>query len=169
MGGDLTSDAVLERRDDLAARRVVLRVGGEAEEDVELEYEGELVGGTAIAQELIRRAADQTLAARAGAVDADDVVMWFDRGNALQVTDDVSAAAMLEGFESVPGLMPIARRVASGVDQDAAVRAAACELVLEALVARRKISRSETGQYGRAAPPERRRPNQDLFGGGMMA
>jgi magnesium chelatase subunit I len=44
---------------------------------------------------------------------------------------------------------------------------AACELVLEALVARRKISRSDVGEYGRAAPEPRRRPNQDLFGGGM--
>jgi magnesium chelatase subunit I len=39
--------------------------------------------------------------------------------------------------------------------------------VLEALVARKKISRSDGGQYGRANPEPRRRPNQDLFGGGM--
>jgi magnesium chelatase subunit I len=136
---------------------------------IELEYEGELIGGMAIAHELIRRAADATFAARVGAVDTDDVVMWFDRGNALQVTDDVSSSAMLKGFEDVPGLVDIAARVAPEAEADAALRAAACELVLEALVARRKISRSDAGQYGRAAPPERRRPNQDLFGGGMMA
>jgi magnesium chelatase subunit I len=39
--------------------------------------------------------------------------------------------------------------------------------VLEALVARKKISRSDAGQYGRANPEPRRRPNQDLFGGGL--
>jgi magnesium chelatase subunit I len=47
------------------------------------------------------------------------------------------------------------------------VSVAACELVLEALVARKKISRSDGGQYGRANPEPRRRPNQDLFGGGL--
>jgi magnesium chelatase subunit I len=36
--------------------------------------------------------------------------------------------------------------------------------VLEALVARKKISRNDAGQYGRAVSEGRRRPNQDLFG-----
>ena len=52
---------------------------------------------------------------------------------------------------------------------DAATTVAACELVLEALVARKKISRTDGGQYGRAEPERRRRPKQDLFGGGMSA
>jgi magnesium chelatase subunit I len=136
---------------------------------IELEYEGELVGSHAIAQELIRRASDATFQGRAGTVNSDDMVMWFDRGNALQVTDDVASAAMLKGFESVPGLVPLVRQVGLDAPGDPSTTVAACELVLEALVARKKISRSETGQYGRAQPPERRRPNQDLFGGGMMA
>src|SRR5437762_3152153 len=33
--GYLASDAIFERRDDLAARRVVLGIGGEAEHDIE--------------------------------------------------------------------------------------------------------------------------------------
>jgi len=41
--------------------------------------------------------------------------------------------------------------------------------VLESLVARKKISRSDAGHYGRAVQEQRRRPNQDLFGGGMSA
>ena len=43
--------------------------------------------------------------------------------------------------------------------------AAACELVLEALVARRKISRSDEGRYARAISEKRRRPGEDYFGG----
>ncbi|HEX6535573.1 MAG TPA: magnesium chelatase [Gemmatimonadaceae bacterium] len=135
---------------------------------IELEYEGELVGGGTIATELIRRAADATFQERAGGVNTDDIVMWFDRGNALQVTHDLSAAAVVRGFERVPGLLDLVRATGLAADGDAAVCAAACELVLESLVARKKISRSEAGQYGRAQPPERRRPNQDFFGGGMM-
>jgi len=136
---------------------------------IELEYEGELIGGHAIAHELIRRAADATMHERAGSLNTDDMVMWFDQGNALQVDGDVSSGAMVEGFQRIPGLLEVVYESGLGESGDASVVAAASELVLEALVARKKISRSDTGQYGRAQPPERRRPNQDLFGGGMMA
>ncbi|MEO6208729.1 MAG: magnesium chelatase [Gemmatimonadaceae bacterium] len=136
---------------------------------IELEYEGELVGGHAIAHELIRRAADATMHERAGSLNTDDMVMWFDQGNALQVDGDVSSGAMVEGFQRIPGLLDVVYNSGLGESGDASVVAAASELVLEALVARKKISRSDAGQYGRAQPPERRRPNQDLFGGGMMA
>jgi hypothetical protein len=40
VGADLAADAVFERRDDLAARGVVLGVGGEDDGDVELEADG---------------------------------------------------------------------------------------------------------------------------------
>jgi magnesium chelatase subunit I len=136
---------------------------------IELEYEGELVGGHAIARELIRRAADATFKARADGVNTDDVVMFFDAGGALQVTDDLSAEAVAKGFEAVPGLIPIVRAVGLAPDGDVPLTAAACELVLESLVARKKISRTDGGQYGRAVNEPRRRPNQDLFGGGMSA
>jgi magnesium chelatase subunit I len=46
----------------------------------------------------------------------------------------------------------------AGADDDAGV-VVACELVLEALVARRKLSRTEGGQYGRAERESRRRPS----------
>jgi len=39
--------------------------------------------------------------------------------------------------------------------------AAACELVLESLVARKKISRTDAGVYGRSHEEKRRRPYQD--------
>ena len=34
---------------------------------------------------------------RAGSLNTDDMVMWFDQGNALQVDGDVSSGAMVEG------------------------------------------------------------------------
>ena len=136
---------------------------------IELEYEGELVGGQAIARELIRRAADATLRERAGVVNADEIVMWFDVGGALEVTEDASAEALVKGFSTVPTLLEIVRNVGLAPPSNAPFTAAACELVLEALVARKKISRTDTGRYGRAVQEQRRRPNQDLFGGGMSA
>jgi len=135
---------------------------------MELEYEGELVGGHAIADELIRRAADAAFQSRAGGVNTDDIVMWFDRGNALQLGEDLGASAMVRAFERVPSIVELVRDTGLATQGDDAITAAACELTLEALVARKKLSRSASGHYTRAQPPERRRPNQDLFGGGMM-
>jgi magnesium chelatase subunit I len=136
---------------------------------IELEYEGELVGAAAIARELIRRAAEATFRARAGGANTDEPVVWFDEGGALQVADEVDTASMLDAFQTVPGLVQLVHHVGLAREGDAATAVAACELVLEALVARRKISRSDAGQYGRAHPEGRRRPDQDLFGGGLSA
>ncbi|HTE47190.1 MAG TPA: magnesium chelatase, partial [Gemmatimonadaceae bacterium] len=126
---------------------------------IELEYEGELVGGPAIARELIRRAADATFQDRAGGVNVDDIIMWFDEGGALQVADEARAEVVLQGFEIVPDLVHIVHHTGLAANDDAPISVAACELVLEALVARKKISRSDGGQYGRANPEPRRRPN----------
>jgi len=133
---------------------------------IELEYEGELVGGASIARELIRRAADATFQTRAGGVNVDDIVMWFDEGGALQLEDDAKAGVVLTALSVIPDLVHVVEHVGLAPEGDAPVAVAACELVLESLVARKRISRSDGGRYGRAAPEPRRRPNQDLFGSG---
>src|SRR5206468_12148234 len=115
-------------------------------------------------------AADATFQERAGGANTDDVVIWFDEGGALQVTDDERAEAVATGFEAVPGLLDLVHRVGLAPNDDAPLTVAACELVLEALVARKKLSRSDGGLYGRAEPEKRRRrPNEDFFGGGLSA
>jgi magnesium chelatase subunit I len=131
---------------------------------LELEYEGELVGGAAIARELIRRAADATLKARAGTPNLDKVIIWFDEGGALQVDDEQPSRLVAQAFTAVPDLLDVVHRTGLATPDDPGATAAACELVLEALVARKKISRNDAGQYGRAAAESRRRPGQDLFG-----
>ncbi len=128
---------------------------------IELEYEGELVGGHNIARELIRRAADATFYSRTGGVNADDVIMWFDGGGALQVEDDVRAQSVVDGFRTVPGLLGLVELTGLAEKTDYSVVAAGCELILESLVARRKISRSDAGLYGRSHEEKRRRPYQD--------
>ena len=97
-------------------------------------------------------------------------MIWFDEGGALQVDDEMSSALVAQALRD--RARPPSRSCAppaSRPDDDPAFVAAACELVLEALVARKKISRSDAGQYGRAQNEQRRRPNQDMFGGGMSA
>lgn len=120
---------------------------------MELEYEGELHGPVKIARELIGRAAGETFTARAGGADVEDIVEYFETGGALQVSEDASATACVQGFETVPGLLRLIDQV--GLAPDSAsdgLRASACELVLEALVGQRRISRSEAGSYRRVPP-----------------
>jgi magnesium chelatase subunit I len=133
---------------------------------LELEYEGELVGAAPIARELIRRAADATLDERVGEVPTDEIVIHFDQGHALEVTDDAPAAALVAAFASIPTLMDTVRHLGLAAPGDAGEEVAAAELVLEALVARRKLSRSDGGSYGRAPePPRRRRGGGDDLSG----
>jgi magnesium chelatase subunit I len=117
---------------------------------MELEYEGELHGGDRIARELIQQSCSQTFDVRAAGADVDDIVEYFETGGALQVGDDSSGDACVQGFATVPGLLDLVENVglAPKTSSDGH-RAAACELVLEALVAQRRISRSTAG-YTRA-------------------
>ena len=124
---------------------------------LELEYEGEIVGGANIARELIRRAADATLCAHAPHADTDSIVIYFDEGAALQVADDARSSVLRKAFETVPGLAALVVEHDLAPHDDDALVAFACELVLEALVARRKISRSDRGRYGRARDDSSRR------------
>ncbi|MGH7481996.1 MAG: magnesium chelatase [Longimicrobiales bacterium] len=131
---------------------------------LELEYEGEMVGAEAIARELIAGAAEETFRERGGRDEGERVeaiVSYFEAGGVLQLSDTASGDACLEGFRTVPGLLELTE----DLDLEAAgpaARTAACELVLEALVALRRLSRSGTGGYKRA---KRQRPKGP--GGGL--
>jgi magnesium chelatase subunit I len=131
---------------------------------IELEYEGELLGPDKIARELLTRAALETFLAWGGEAVADDlehVVAFFDHGGVLQLGDSNSDAVALQGFGAVPGLVDVARELALGRDDSAGHTVAGCELILEALVAERRITRSEGGRYGRAprrTPPGGTKP-----------
>jgi len=61
----------------------------------------------------------------------------------------------------VPGLIDAVELTALADDKDIPVVAAACELLLESLVARKKISRTDAGLYARSHEDKRRRPYQD--------
>ena len=118
---------------------------------MELEYEGELQGADRIARELIGQASLATFEDRAGGVDVEEIVEYFEEGGALQVGEEASADACLMGFETVPGLLELVESV--GLAPKAApagAKVAACELVLEALVAEKRVSRSSGGGYARA-------------------
>ena len=118
---------------------------------IELEYEGELHGSDKIARELIQTAAMNTFHDRAGGADVEEIVEYFEQGGALQIGEDASTVACVQGFETVPGLLKLVESVGLAPSSaSAGTRAAACELALEALVGEGRISRNRTGSYGRA-------------------
>ena len=125
---------------------------------LELEYEGELEGGAKVARELIARAAAATFDEHFNEEDAVPVIDYFNGGGALQVSGISSADVVLRGFSTVPGLVELARTQGPeevGADETVSL-VAASELLLEGLVAKRRISRTESGRYTRRR--ERPRP-----------
>ncbi len=118
---------------------------------MELEYDGELQGADRIARDLIARASAEVFQRRAGGADVEEIVEYFEMGGALQVGQDSAAEACVKGFSIVPGLLPLVEQVGLAAAQASdGMRTAACELVLEGLVAERRISRSQSGSYARA-------------------
>ena len=135
---------------------------------LELEYEGELQGAEAIAKDLIRRAAGKTFEARVGGANVDDIVHWFDEGGALKITPDERSESLLKGFSVVPGLLDLVDQVGLAGKKDPAAMVSACELVLEGLVAEKRIARSEDLGYVRARPDPKMgggppKPGPNLF------
>ena len=120
---------------------------------LELEYEGELQGGDAIARELIRRAAGKVLSERSGNASYDELVAWFDQGGALKVAGDERSDVCIQGFAVVPTLIDSARLFADG--DDPGITVAACELILEGLAAHKRISRTDELGYTRVRPEKR--------------
>ena len=116
---------------------------------LELEYEGELVGGDLIARELIRRAAGATMLERLQDLDLEKVVAWFDGGGVLRLTGEEPAVAGLKAFGVVDGLLDLVHAMDLPEADRPGVAYAACELVLEGLAAMKRISRNEDASWSR--------------------
>jgi magnesium chelatase subunit I len=132
---------------------------------LELEYEGELQGAERIAFEMIAEACAATFDEYFAEEDAAPIVEYFDTGGVLQISEMSKGRALVDGFAAVIGLLPLVE--ASGiVAEDAAPEqvAAACELVLEALHAKRKIERTDSG-YARHRRRRRAGGEGNPFGG----
>jgi magnesium chelatase subunit I len=117
---------------------------------VELEYEGELQGSEAIARDLIASAAREIFDRVADSELFDDVIEYFDRGGVLQISDTAATEACWQALSSVPHLMEGIRELELCDEEDRAAEVAAAELVLEGLAGHRRISRAESGAFGRA-------------------
>jgi len=141
---ELGEDVALVRASDLYAG--LSAVTGK----LELEYEGELKGGEAVARDIVRRAVGQVFARRAAHIETGEVVEYFDSDNTLRLPDGVGSAGLVQVFETVPGLLDAARDLADSASaEDVGV---AAEFVLEGLYARKLVARSEEHGFTAVRP-----------------
>jgi magnesium chelatase subunit I len=115
---------------------------------LELEYEGEMKGGEAIAREIVRRAIGQVFGRRASNADTQSITDYFDADNNLKVPDTLKTEQLPDVFSKVPGLIDAAKTLAEGKGKDDL--GVAAEFVLEGLYARKQVARSEERGYSAA-------------------
>jgi len=114
---------------------------------MELEYEGEQVGASRVAKDLIKRAAGEIFEGYFVGIDFAHTVQWFDQGNNLRLADTASAEECRALLDDVPDLIETSIIPFDFKESETAELVAACEFVLEGLYAENKISRNEEGGY----------------------
>ena len=124
---------------------------------MELEYEGEQLGATRLAKELIKRAAGEIFEGFFLGIDFAPTIRWFDEGNKLLLSETSSAEEGVSLLESVPELIDSTLVPLDFTRGESAKLVSACEFVLEGLYAQNKISRNEEGGYEAATKAKRDR------------
>lgn len=114
---------------------------------MELEYEGEQIGATRLAKDLIKRACGVIFEGFFLGIDFEPAVQWFEQGNKLLLSDTASSNECVLLLDSVPDLIESTLVPLDFNKKDKAKLVSACEFVLEGLYAQNKISRSEDGGY----------------------
>jgi magnesium chelatase subunit I len=114
---------------------------------IELEYEGEQIGATRLAKDLIKSATGVIFEGFFLGIDFTPAVRWFDEGNKLLLSDTASADECVLLLESVPELIDSTLVPLEFSGSEKAKLVSACEFVLEGLYAQNKISRNEEGGY----------------------
>jgi magnesium chelatase subunit I len=126
---------------------------------LELEYEGELKGGDAVARELIRLAVGKVFTRIFDGENLTSVVQFFEMGGALKLDETAPSAEMVKELGKIQGLMEKTKLLGLSASEPDAVRAAAAEFILEGLYSHRRISRNE--EIGFTAEPRRREQPTD--------
>jgi magnesium chelatase subunit I len=124
---------------------------------IELEYEGELKGGEAIARGLIQEAVGRVYTARLGGSPVQETVAWFDGGGAVKIADTTPATEALAFLRRVPGLVEMTALLGVPERAEPELVVSAAELILEGLHAQQRIDRTEQKGYSGKPAPERRR------------
>ena len=124
---------------------------------IELEYEGEQIGATRLAKDLIKRACGVVFEGFFLGIDFAPTVNWFDEGNKILLSETASAAECVNLLEAVPELIDSTLIPLDFNKREKAKLVSACEFVLEGLYAQNKISRNEEGGFEAATKAKRDR------------
>ena len=126
---------------------------------LELEYEGELKGGDAIARELIRAAAGKVYSSYFEGINVNAVVQWFEMGGSVRLDEALPSSDLVAQLGPIQGLLEKTGALGLSANESDAMRVSAGEFILEGLYAHRRVSRSE--QFEFKANNERKRETQD--------
>jgi magnesium chelatase subunit I len=129
---------------------------------LELEYEGELKGGDAVAREIIRVAVGKIYDQYLEGVNVAQIIQYFDLGGSLKVDEAADSETMVRQLGGIQGLMEKVKALGLGANEPDAMRVSAAEFILEGLHAHRRISRNE--ERGFAAEERRREPREEPKG-----
>jgi magnesium chelatase subunit I len=124
---------------------------------MELEYEGEQIGASKIARDLIKRAAGEIFDGYFVGIDFSAAIRWFDEGHTLRLADTAPAEECVGLLQSVPDLTELVSIPFEFNRADDAQLVSACEFALEGLYAQNKISRNEEGGYTAATKAKKDR------------
>ena len=131
---------------------------------LELEYEGELKGGDAVARELIRNAVGRVYSSYFDGTNLRQVVQWFELGGSLRLDEAMRAQQMLEQMSRIQDLLQFTRKLGVAEDDSEPLRASAAEFILEGLYGHKRISRNEELEFvasERISREERLREERD--------
>jgi magnesium chelatase subunit I len=131
---------------------------------LELEYEGELKGGDAVARELIRTAVGKTYDRYFEGVNVAQIIQWFDLGGSLKLDETTGSAGMVQQLCGIQGLMEKTKALGLSSNEPDALRASAAEFILEGLHAHRRISRSEERGFAAEERKREREPREENRG-----
>ncbi len=122
----------------------------------ELEYEGELRGGDAVARDLIRGAVAKVYDRYFHGANVAPIVQWFELGGSLKVGEGEAAAEVVEELQTIQGLLETAEAAVKDMEGDKTpeLLASAGEFLLDGLYAHHRINRDE--ELGYVAEPKKR-------------
>ncbi len=131
---------------------------------LELEYEGELKGGEAVARELIRNAVGRVYSSYFDGTNMRQVVQWFELGGSLKLDETMTAEDMVQQLQKIQDLLEFTGKLGLSENESDALRASAAEFILEGLYAHKRISRNEELAFiagDRSSREERGRDERD--------
>lgn len=123
---------------------------------LELEYEGELKGGDAVAREVIKAAVARVYTRRLADTNMREVIQFFNLGGTIKLEELTPAADVVLALAQISGLLEKTKHIGVGENEPDGVRAAAGEFLLEGLYALRRIGRSEELGFTTTEPPKER-------------